>query len=95
MILNFDGISGADQDSSSKVVKLKISASDGLEFQLNDVRTIRKFPLPRQSIRRSTLKKWKHLRNLQIESFEDAVPKILIGQDNLISHFQVRSESDR
>jgi hypothetical protein len=81
--LNFDGISGADQDSSSQVVQLKISASDGTEFQLTDARTIRKLPLPRQSVRRSTLKKWKHLKDLQIEIFEDAVPKILIGQDNL------------
>jgi hypothetical protein len=88
--LNFDGISGADQDSSSQVVQLKISASDGTEFQLTDARTIRKLPLPRQSVRRSTIKKWKHLRNLQIESFEDAVPKILIGQDNL--HLTLPSE---
>jgi hypothetical protein len=32
--LNFEGISGADQDISSQVVQLKISASDGTEFQL-------------------------------------------------------------
>jgi hypothetical protein len=65
--LNFDGISGADQDSSSQVVQLKISASDGSEFQLTDVRTISKLPLPRQSVRKSTLKKWKHLKDLKIE----------------------------
>jgi hypothetical protein len=88
--LNFEGISGADQDCSSQVVKLKISASDGSEFQLNDVRTIGKLPLPRQSVKRSTLKKWKHLKDLRLETFEDAVPKILIGQDNL--HLTVPSE---
>jgi hypothetical protein len=88
--LSFEGISGADQDSSSQVVQLKISASDGTEFQQSDARTISKLPLPRQSVGKSTLKKWIYLKDLKIESFEDAVPKILIGQDNL--HITLPSE---
>jgi hypothetical protein len=60
-------------------------------FQLqSNARTIRKLPLPRQLVRKSNLKKWKHLKDLNIESFEDAVPKILIGQDNL--HITLPSE---
>jgi hypothetical protein len=82
-ILQFDGISGADPDTESEVIQVKISATSDEEFQLKDVRSIQKLPLPRQSVRRNVLRKWKHLHGLPIETFENAVPRILIGQDNL------------
>jgi hypothetical protein len=51
--LQFERISGSDQDATSEVISVRISASNGEEFQLTYVRTIAKLPLPRQSVRRS------------------------------------------
>jgi hypothetical protein len=52
--LQFKGISRSDQDVTSEVINIRLSASNGDEFQPTDVRTITKLPLPRQSVRRST-----------------------------------------
>jgi hypothetical protein len=50
--LQFEGISGSDQDATSEGINVRLSASNEDAFQLTNVRTIAKLPLPRQSVRR-------------------------------------------
>ena len=50
-------------------------------FFLSNARTVSKLSLPKQSIPHN-LRKFNHLQNLPFLTYENAVPKILIGMDN-------------
>lgn len=53
-------------------------------FTLNNVRTISNLTLPSQTINAFEIKKrFPHLADIPIEDYENAIPKILIGIDNL------------
>lgn len=71
----------------SKAVNCKISGVfDGARFyELNKVRTVQQLPLPAQTIDKVELtKKWPYLSKIKFESFKDARPEILIGEDNAL-----------
>ncbi|XP_062713462.1 uncharacterized protein LOC134290357 [Aedes albopictus] len=66
-------------------VSLEISGEQKTHlYQLVDVRTVNRLDLPRQSIHYTEMvKKYPYLGGLPIKDYEDAVPEILIGNDNL------------
>lgn len=69
----------------SRTVTLQISGI-GIEarrFKLTGVRTMQNLNLPRQSVDMAIICDWyKQMRGLPIESYDGAVPKLLIGVDN-------------
>ncbi|XP_062717285.1 uncharacterized protein LOC134292262 [Aedes albopictus] len=71
-------------EKKSMKVSLEISGEQKTHlYQLVDVRTVNRLDLPRQSIRYTEMvKKYPYLGGLPIKDYEDAVPKILIGNDN-------------
>ncbi|XP_062557324.1 uncharacterized protein LOC134222196 [Armigeres subalbatus] len=71
-------------EANSQQVALEISGEGGeARFPLRDVRTVRKLDLPRQSLRYSELAQvFPYLQGLPIKGYENALPRILIGNDN-------------
>ncbi|XP_062705798.1 uncharacterized protein LOC134287620 [Aedes albopictus] len=54
------------------------------QFKLVDARTVGKLMLPKQSLNyRDLAARYPHLRGLPINEYEEVVPKLLIGLDNL------------
>lgn len=85
-------------EDSSKSVKLSISGTqkDAKIFTLRDVRTVEKIPHVKQSIKKEEmLINWPFLRNVNFEGYNEAIPEILIGEDNalLISSMKVIYDS--
>ncbi|XP_055594694.1 uncharacterized protein LOC129745574 [Uranotaenia lowii] len=73
-------------ERNSKRISLEISGqvNPGQLFKLKDVRTVSSLNLPKQTIQGAKLaQKYPHLQGLPIQSYENAIPKILIGNDNL------------
>ncbi|XP_038116955.1 uncharacterized protein LOC119769128 [Culex quinquefasciatus] len=71
-------------ESESQRIALEISGGeDEARFALNDVRTVKKLDLPRQSLRYTELAKtFPHLQGLPVKDYANAAPRILIGNDN-------------
>ncbi|XP_038113588.1 uncharacterized protein LOC119767877 [Culex quinquefasciatus] len=72
-------------ESESQRITLEISDGEkGARYALNDVRTVRKLDLPQQSLRYSELAKtFPHLQGLPVKDYNNAMPRILIGNDNV------------
>ncbi|XP_039438455.1 uncharacterized protein LOC120419726 [Culex pipiens pallens] len=71
-------------ESASQRIALEISGDEvGARFALNDVRTVKKLELPRQSLRFEELAKtYPYLQGLPVKDYDHAAPRILIGNDN-------------
>jgi hypothetical protein len=67
-------------ERNSKIVELDIIGPSKKKFIMDHVRTVEILKFSRKSVKSSLLKKWKHLSNLDIKTFDNAVPTILIGQ---------------
>lgn len=73
------------EEKDSRRVSLEISGAnaESRKYWLHDVRTVKSLSLPRQSVDSQELvKRYPYLSELPIKSYEDAVPRILIGLDN-------------
>lgn len=72
------------QEPESKRVALDISSiRNDRRYQIKDVRTVNKLVLPVQTLDVKDLSnQFKHLRDLPIDGYEKAAPKILIGLNN-------------
>ncbi|XP_053686266.1 uncharacterized protein LOC128735804 [Sabethes cyaneus] len=69
-------------EANSRVCNLQIAGIDkeSKQFQLDEVRTVEELLLPQQTLDISELSQlYPHLRNLPIESYSNARPRILIG----------------
>jgi len=81
---SFRGVHPAVQAVKSKVVDLEARGTgESLAYQLKGVRTMANLSLPSQTVNKKTLKKWRHLRRLNVQTFNEGKPTILIGQDNV------------
>ncbi|CAG7716915.1 unnamed protein product, partial [Allacma fusca] len=83
--LKITGASEMNQfDSTSRRVVLSISGENESEkFLLEDVKTMKNLKLPAQSIDTKLLKKkWKYLEEVDLKSYTNACPTILVGEDN-------------
>ncbi|XP_058817813.1 uncharacterized protein LOC131681120 [Topomyia yanbarensis] len=71
-------------ETDSQRIALKIRGeAEVTKFTLNDVRTVSKLDLPRQSLRYAELaESFPYLKGLPIKDYENALPRILIGNDN-------------
>lgn len=68
------------EDSESMTVEFKMISPNGKTFNLNNMRTVKDLSLPTQSINVTTLKKkFDYLKNIEFDSYEKAVPTILLG----------------
>ncbi|XP_055604719.1 uncharacterized protein LOC129752952 [Uranotaenia lowii] len=73
-------------EKNSKRVSLDIcgNSNPGQHYKLKEVRTVKCLNLPKQTIRgQELIQKYPHLQGLPIQSYKNAIPKILIGNDNL------------
>ncbi|XP_055623419.1 uncharacterized protein LOC129766842 [Toxorhynchites rutilus septentrionalis] len=72
-------------EPESKQVQMTIKGTNTRkQFNLNDVRTVKELTLPEQSLRYDELsQRFRHLQGLPIVSYEKAVPRLLIGVNNL------------
>uniref|UniRef100_A0A182PWK8 Integrase catalytic domain-containing protein n=1 Tax=Anopheles epiroticus TaxID=199890 RepID=A0A182PWK8_9DIPT len=71
-------------ENASMSVNVKISGNkENTSFVMSNVRTIKDLKLPRQTLNMNELKKkYRYLANIPVESYKNAVPRILIGLDN-------------
>ncbi|XP_058817458.1 uncharacterized protein LOC131680765 [Topomyia yanbarensis] len=71
-------------EANSQRVALEIAGRSGAsKHSLSDVRTVSKLDLPRQSLRYAELAEtFPYLKGLPIDDYDQAVPRILIGNDN-------------
>lgn len=77
------GINKRDDTSQKVSFTIRPRNQQQLSFRLADVRTLKNLSLPCQSLNADCLaKKYTHLQNLPILSYEEITPKILIGNDN-------------
>ena len=68
---------------SSKIVSLIVeNISNHNSYTLDSVRTFPNFELHGGTIRQSDLNRWKHLQGLDLQTYENCQPQILIGIDN-------------
>ncbi|XP_062550942.1 uncharacterized protein LOC134215820 [Armigeres subalbatus] len=71
-------------ESNSQVVQLDIAGVGGKRFQADEVQTVKELALPRQSISFEKLAdQFQHLRGIPVCSYENAVPRLLVGVNNL------------
>ncbi|XP_055633463.1 uncharacterized protein LOC129773833 [Toxorhynchites rutilus septentrionalis] len=72
-------------EAESKQLQLEVSsANGGKHHQLKNVRTVKKLALPGQTLRiNEFVDRYKHLRGLPLSGYENAVPQLLIGVNNL------------
>lgn len=73
------------EEPDSQRVSLQISSrrSQSRKYHMSDVRTVRSLNLPMQSVNVNELKtRYPYLLDTPLESYDKAVPKILIGIDN-------------
>ncbi|XP_058449050.1 uncharacterized protein LOC131429011 [Malaya genurostris] len=73
------------REENSMQITLNISGTRSQkQFRLNDVQTVRELSLPKQTIDfKSLASRYQHLRGLPIASYDDAVPRLLIGVNNV------------
>lgn len=63
---------------------------------MKDVRSIAKLDLPRQTLIFSELtEKYKHLRGLSVESYQNITPRIIIGLNNRRVAMPLKSKEGR
>ncbi|XP_062712316.1 uncharacterized protein LOC115269769 [Aedes albopictus] len=72
-------------EENSKQLRLDISGVDkGKRLNLDDVRTVKKLALPGQTLRLDDLRdRFPYLNGLPISGYENALPRLLIGVNNL------------
>ncbi|XP_043485170.1 uncharacterized protein LOC122513008 [Leptopilina heterotoma] len=70
-----------NEDHASREVNLEIRGINGKTFNIRDARTT-KMNMPGQSMTVNS-KKWPYLRDIDIPDLNEAVPTIMIGEDNL------------
>lgn len=72
-------------EPESKQVRISIRGSNSPKpFFLNDVRTVKEITLPEQSLDYADLaQRYRYLQGLPIVSYEKAVPRLLIGVNNV------------
>lgn len=71
------------REENSCVVQCEISEKNNKSYCLTNIRTVENLDLPNQSITFDKLRlKYPYLRDLPIESYENAIPRILIGLNN-------------
>ncbi|XP_058810945.1 uncharacterized protein LOC131675817 [Topomyia yanbarensis] len=72
-------------EPDSKQLQLLVSsANEGKRLKLNDVRTVKKLALPEQTLRIGDLEDdFQYLKGLPITEYENAIPRLLIGVNNL------------
>ncbi|XP_058817304.1 uncharacterized protein LOC131680608 [Topomyia yanbarensis] len=82
------------KEIGSKIINLQISGADkGKRFSLSEVRTIRQLEIPAQSVNVAKLRlKHTHLQDIDVESYDHAKPRILIGlrHSHLITPSEIR-----
>ncbi|XP_075157943.1 uncharacterized protein LOC142231210 [Haematobia irritans] len=84
LCLRWTGGMGREEKSSMKIM-IEISGENGRRVKLN-ICTVESLNLPAQSLDYGKLsQRYRHLRQLPIKSYEDAVPKLLIG----LNHFDL------
>lgn len=85
-------IPGGPLSVDSEKVAVSIQGSFK-KHTLLGVHTMSRLNLPTQTLTKNLIENSCHLREIRIESYENAVPKILIGQDNIdiITASEVRS----
>ncbi|XP_058840721.1 uncharacterized protein LOC131696194 [Topomyia yanbarensis] len=68
-------------EADSQQITLEISGDeDRSRYKIDDIRTVRSLALPKQTLRYDELaRRYEHLRNLPVKSFEGVTPGILIG----------------
>lgn len=84
--LNLTWTSGVTRtEKTSMTVKLAISGKEQLEhYPMHEVHTVDRLNLPQQNVDFNELvRKFAHLRDVDIENQENAQPTILIGLDNI------------
>ncbi|XP_058456625.1 uncharacterized protein LOC131434022 [Malaya genurostris] len=71
-------------EENSQLIRLEISGvNNANKYTINDIHTVKNLNLPDQSLHYGNLcKQFPHLRGLPVQSYEAAVPSILIGLDN-------------
>ncbi|XP_055600813.1 uncharacterized protein LOC129749764 [Uranotaenia lowii] len=77
--------SGTTRTEKSRKVNLTISGAGGQmkKYSISNVRTVKSLDIRPQTLDMLELgKRFKHLQNVPITSYEDACPRILIGLDN-------------
>jgi Pao retrotransposon peptidase/Protein of unknown function (DUF1759)/Family of unknown function (DUF5641)/Integrase zinc binding domain len=88
--LTVKGFNTTNSFPESRAVKITIaSTEEDFQVTLNNVRTVKKLNLSKQSVPKSTLKKWSHLEGVPIHCYDNARPTILIGLDNPELHLQL------
>ncbi|XP_058828497.1 uncharacterized protein LOC131688312 [Topomyia yanbarensis] len=71
-------------EHQSKLVQVAISRNGQPKMVLRNARTVKSLSLPNQSLDfKSLSEKYLHFRGLSVPSYQNAVPRILIGLDNL------------
>ncbi|XP_017492964.1 PREDICTED: uncharacterized protein LOC108381053 isoform X2 [Rhagoletis zephyria] len=80
-------------EEDSQVLELGISGANAKRrFVLKDVRTVKGLELPLQTLDVKGLQaRFSHLRGLPLSSYEDAIPKLLIGLNNSRLGLSLRS----
>lgn len=71
-------------EKDSRKVSVQISGKNEMKsFTLKNLRTVNELPLLMQTVDKEELKKkWSYLKDIKFESFKDARPTIIIGEDN-------------
>ena len=83
---------GIQEEPESEEITLQIRGTNGKEFTLFQLRTVDDLSLPSQSLDAISLKKrYKHLKDIEIESYNNASPTILLG----LSHSYLTSGKPR
>lgn len=68
---------------NTKVVSVRVKSRDGsFQQDLKNVKTVDRLRLREQSVRKSLLNKWSHLRGINLETYDCKRPGILVGMDN-------------
>lgn len=71
-------------EEKSRTVCLSLSHENQRPYELRNVRTVKELTLPSQSLDVSWLSsKYPHLRGIPVQSYETAVPRLLVGIDNI------------
>ncbi|XP_043475015.1 uncharacterized protein LOC122506767 [Leptopilina heterotoma] len=70
------------KEDHSRLVSVEICGSSGKKYLLQDVQMTNALKLPEQSMKIDP-EKWPHFKNLDIPDLDNAIPTIMIGEDNL------------
>ncbi|XP_055605117.1 uncharacterized protein LOC129753328 [Uranotaenia lowii] len=83
-------------EQESKIVDIKISGPSKNKMRLSDARTVSNLALSTQSLDYEGLvRNYAHLKGLPVASYKDAVPRILIGVNNLHMTVPLRIKQGR